>query len=350
MNNISKKLHKLLHELDVSGSGYNPNKIGKDLNNAAIKQYIKTSEIDSLLDINDAYMIALRGAPGFYVIDGAKYDKILNNIKGQDSLIRKKTLNDLKKNYPILCQQKKTKRLIIKPLEKNFIWDISLFHQCIKSLCEESVFCSTDTFNTPIVDQYHIDSFRSIYVDCDENENAKNILICVDPHKKYPKDTNPKDIHHLEKFDEKKYNEISLKKINITNNKMIFFTPEDYDQDKSQHRFRVISIKPENKEERVVKCLNGEYEIRLYVDDIFQENINKEVLYEKEYDEKLKSLIKEFNTKHNINIEEFGEFDESEVFMEFKMQLNAFDLTLEKKYEKYENKNIGEHIYHIKLI
>ena len=62
------------------------------------------------------------------------------------------------------------------------------------------------------------------------------------------------------------------------------------------------------------------------------------------------SLIKDFNAKHNVNIDEFDEFDEfyeSELYMEFKMKLNAFDSTLEKKYEK---KDIGEHIYRIKLI
>ena len=37
MNKIEKKLHKLLHELNVSGSGYNPNKIGKDINNKGDK-------------------------------------------------------------------------------------------------------------------------------------------------------------------------------------------------------------------------------------------------------------------------------------------------------------------------
>ena len=58
------------------------------------------------------------------------------------------------------------------------------------------------------------------------------------------------------------------------------------------------------------------------------------------------SLIKDFNTKHNVNIEDLDEFDESEVNMEFKNQLNAFSSTLEKKYEK---KDIGEHIYHIRL-
>ncbi len=350
MTKIEKKLHKLKHTLYVNSSGYNESKIGKDLNNASIKHYIKTSEIPWDLDINRFYGISGGGSSGFYIIDGAEFDKILKNIKDQDSVIRKKTLNDLKNNYPILCQQRKTRRLILEPLEKNLIWDIGLFHKWIKSLCDESVFCSTDTFGSPIVNYYYTDSLRSIYVDYDENENAKNIFICVDPHTKYPKDTSPKNIHYLEEFDEKKYNEISLKKINITNNKMKFFTPYDYDQTKNKYISSLISIKPEKKEERVVKCLNGEYEIRLFVDDIFQENITKEELYKKEYDEMYESLIKDFNAKHNVNIDEFDEFDEfyeSELYMEFKMKLNAFDSTLEKKYEK---KDIGEHIYRIKLI
>ena len=109
----------------------------------------------------------------------------------------------------------------------------------------------------------------------------------------------------------------------------------------------MVSIKPEKKEERAVKCLNGEYEIRLFVDDIFQENITKEELYKKEYDEMYETLIKDFNAKNNVDIKDFDEFDESEVNLEFKNQLNAFGSTLEKKYKK---KDIGEHIYRIKLI
>ena len=112
--------------------------------------------------LNNFYNISHRGSKGFYVIDGVKFDKVLKNIKDKDSVIRKKTLNHLKNNYPILCQQRKTRRLILEPLEKNLIWDVSLFHQWIKSLCDESVLCSTDTFGSPIVNNYYTDALLSL--------------------------------------------------------------------------------------------------------------------------------------------------------------------------------------------
>ena len=107
MTKIEKKLQKLKHTLHVDRSGYDASGIGKDLNNDSIKHYIKTSEMPPGLDINNFYDISHGGSKGFYVIDGAKYDKILKNIKDQDSLIRKKTLNDLKKKLSNFMSAKK---------------------------------------------------------------------------------------------------------------------------------------------------------------------------------------------------------------------------------------------------
>ena len=59
------------------------------------------------------------------------------------------------------------------------------------------------------------------------------------------------------------------------------------------------------------------------------------------------TLIKDFNAKNNADIKDFDEQGKSEVYMAYTMKLNAFRSKLEKK---YGNKNIGEHIYHIKLI
>ena len=68
---------QILSSLDVSGSAYHKDKIGKDPKDAYIKKYIKTSEIPSLNSLYD-----VKGGPqGFYVMDGAKFDEILKSIK-----------------------------------------------------------------------------------------------------------------------------------------------------------------------------------------------------------------------------------------------------------------------------
>jgi len=335
------KLQKLSQTLNVSGSKYEEDKIGKDLNNTFIKRYIKTSEIPWNLEQNHLYNVS-GGPPGFYVIDGAKFDKILKNYKDQDSVIRKKTLNDFKKNYPILCKQKKTQRLILSPLEKRFIWDVSLYNECIKSLCEESIFCDTNTFFTPIANSYYDDSEKAIYVDYDKNENAKNIFICIEAYKKYPKNVNPKDINQLEKFDEKNFNHISSEKIKIKNNKMNFFVPFDFEA----QQFRLVSIKSEKYEERAVKCLNGEYEIKLFVDDVFLENKKKLEKYDEEFDEEFLPLKKAFYVKYNRDEDEDYGF-ETEESSELLVKENEIHVKLQKK---YAIKDRGTHIYHIKLI
>ena len=119
-------------------------------------------------------------------------------------------------------------------------------------------------------DQDH-DSKKIIYVDYDKNENARNIFICNAM--RVP--LNPKYIDQLEKFDEKNFNHISSEKIKIKNNKMNFFVPFDFDKTEAAQQFRFVSIESEKYEERAVKCLNGEYEIKLFVDDVFLENKKK---------------------------------------------------------------------------
>ena len=132
------KVEKLPQTLDVSGTMYNKDFIDRNSNDVILKRYIKTSEYPSYnnsTDEDSTYRLP-KGPKGFYIMDGAKFDKILKNYLDKDHSLRKNTLKELKKKYPILYQQKKTQRLVIPPLEKRFIRDLGLYNQLIKEITD----------------------------------------------------------------------------------------------------------------------------------------------------------------------------------------------------------------------
>ena len=124
----------------------------------------------------------------------------------------------------------------------------------------------------------------------------------------------------------------TIGKIKVTNNKINFFVPFDFDKTEALQRNRYFTPKPEKFEERAVKCPNGEYEIQLFVDDIFNKN---------------QSIIKKYK-------EEIFKYDLDNI------KIGATDKTVENQYKKfiemsgvlknkYPIKDMGTHIYYIKL-
>ena len=83
--------------------------------------------------------------------------------------------------------------------------------------------------------------------------------------------------------------------------------------------------------ETAVKCLNGEYEIQLFADDTFNENINKIKKYDQE--------IFPYDTD-NIDIKD--EFDAEDHVRVYKKMHN-------KLKKKYAIKDIGSYIFYISL-
>ena len=319
MTKSEKKVQ--LSSLDVSGSEYNKDKIGKDPKDAYIKKYIKTSEIPSQDSLYDVKV----GPQGFYVMDGGKFDEILKHYLDKDRVVRKEIINELKNTYPILYQQKKTQRFIIPQLEKRFIWDVSLYNECIKELCESSIFCDTQLMNNIVNFEgsvlgdvlFRLNS-QVVYVNYDNNKNATDIFI-YDHNFNY---TNKVDT--IEKIPNPK----TIGKIKVTNNKINFFVPLDFNKTEApdQRNITTGSLQESEKfEERAVKCLNGEYEIQLFVDDVFNENQNKL----KKYDQAISTHKKNrYNSWKHVRV--------------FKKLHN-------KLIKEYEIKDIGSYIFNISL-
>lgn len=332
MTKLEKKVQRLSQTLNVSGSEYDKDKIGKDPKDAFIKYYIKTSQIPSQ---DSLYDFKVGGPKGFYAMDGAKFDEILKHYLDKDRVVRKEIINELKNTYPILYQQKKTQRFIIPQLEKRFIWDVSLYNECIKELCESSIFCDTQLMNNIVnylsyegsgLDRDFFDRcYQVVYVNYDNNENATDIFIC-DDHFNYA--------NKVEKIIEKIPNPTTIKKIKVTNNKINFFVPFDFNKTEAPDQARQgLSLqKSEKFEERAVKCLNGEYKIQLFVDDTFNENQNKIKKYDQEifpYD------------INNMDIKD--ELDEDD-------HLRVYKKMHDKLKKKYAIKDIGSYIFYISLI
>ena len=68
----------------------------------------------------------------------------------------------------------------------------------------------------------------------------------------------------------------------ITNQKINFFVPLDFNKTEAPQQQSIITPEPEKFEERRINCSNGEYEIQLFVDDIFEENVSKIKQYNEE--------------------------------------------------------------------
>ena len=327
------KLQKLSLTLKVFGQAYNKDFIGKNMKDLVLKHYIKTSELPYFNNINTEerpYDLS-KGPDGFYVIDGAKFDDILKSYKDKDNVVRENIIDELKNKYPILYQQKKTQRLIIPPLKKRFIWDAGLYHELIKEMYESGTFCNTQLLNNvesylQLNDYIPEDKFhQEVYVNYDNNQNAKDIYICS---------TYFKHINEVEKIIKTISNRKTIGTIKITNQKINFFVPLDFNKTEAPQRGdRSSTPMPEKFEERVVKCPNGEYEIQLFVDDIFIENGSKVKKYNEE-------VTKALNDLNKIDKDELEELD---------FQYEKFIEMQEKLKQKYPIKNTGTHVYCIKL-
>ena len=331
MTRIENKLQKLSQTLKVLGRVYDKDFIGKNMRDLVLKHYIKTSELPYFNNSNreDRPYDLSKGPDGFYVIDGAKFDDILKSYKDKDNVVRENIIDELKNKYPILYQQRKTQRLIIPPLKKRFIWDAGLYHELIKEMCDNGTFCNTQLLNNiesylQLNDQIYEEKYQQVvYVNYDNNQNAKDIYICS---------TYFKHINEVEKIIKTISNRKTIGTIKITNQKINFFVPLDFNKTEAPQQQSIITPEPEKFEERRINCSNGEYEIQLFVDDIFEENVSKI----KQYNEEVTKAEAEYGLD-TIDHEEYE--DKYVKFIEMQ----------EKIKQKYPIKDIGTHIFYIKL-
>ena len=66
---------------------------------------------------------------------------------------------------------------------KRFIWDVGLYNECIKELCEGSIFCDTGLMNKIVEylpSEYPSEFHQVVYINYDNDQNAKDIFICDD--------------------------------------------------------------------------------------------------------------------------------------------------------------------------
>ena len=149
-------------------------------------------------------------------------------------------------------------------------------------------------------------NIQVVYVNYDNNKNATDIFIC---------DQNFNHANKVETIIEKIPHPKTIGKIKVTNNKINFFVPIDFNKTEAPDQKRITSgslQKSEKFKENAVKCLNGEYEIQLFVDDVFNENQNKLKKYDQAISTHKKNRYNSWNHErvykklHNKLIKEYA--------------------------------------------
>ena len=134
--------------------------------------------------------------------------------------------------------------------------------------------------------------------------------------------------------------------IEISNNSIRFFVPEDFNRSKTPFSNQQ-GYKIEKFEERLINCKNGVYKINLYKDEVFEKNLETQKILEKN----IQRLVKE-NQEEEARIEKKYDYerDGSDLYEE---KISILDKILDKniKIERLKNpiEELGGYFYHIKL-
>lgn len=345
-NEINKR------NLDVSGFYKVENIPEKNETIKLIEKYIYSKE-----DVDLVELYQLRGndgsfSSGFYVTDGSIFDEIVKDHCEQDDKERNKKLSELKTKYPLLTQNKKTKRLILDPIEKMFIWDVRIHRQLIKSLSEKSIFCDTsemrdmnkfhegysEALNRNVPHPLAVISELSIYTNHENNLNASEMFIC---------NSKVKEANDLSTLINTTDVEKKIGSIEVLNNKLNFFIPTDFYSAKIPFSNEYTYGKLEAFEERSVKCDNGQYSIVLYIDELFRENLLKLEKFEKE----IKVFQDEYSQAETQLDKHYNyERDGSDYYEDEITKLSdKLDNSVIKTRINYPIKDMGNYFFHVYL-
>ena len=347
------KFKKIVDDFKVTSIYELKEIIDKDQREEEINKYIHTNEdvdLTDLYDLHYAYDKKIK-LNGFYAIDGSNYIDLLQSHQKEDEQKVEGYLKDFKDKYPLLFQNKKTKKLIIDPIEKMFFGDLICYKNFLKDLASKSLFI--DTSESDLVNEYYLayknaynkskfipsrTNYFQIYANLNNDNVAEEFLA-----------------FNSEQYDVKKMLDLinsnepqkNSLQIEISSNQIRFFVPDDFNSSKTPFSNQQ-DYKIEKFEERLINCKNGVYEINLYKDEIFEKNLETQKILEK----KIQRLIKESQEEEaKIEKEYDYERDGSDYYEE---KLSILDEILDKniKIERLKNsiEELGSYFYHIKLI
>jgi len=352
-------MKKLKSELNTLSS-YKVDKIPEKNNSLElIEKYIHTKEDVDLVDLYELRGNDGSSSSGFYITDGSIFDEVVKDHCKQDDKERDKILDELKTKYPLLVQNQKTKKLILDPVEKMFIWDVRIHRQLIKSLSEKSIFCDTSKmiemvslfkgFKEWLESQLekggevplHPLEKLSIYSNNKDNQNASEILIC---NIKVEETDELSTLIHRTNAGLGKTEGEYIGDVKVSNNRLNFYMQSDFSSAKIPFRNEHTNGVIDTFEERSVQCENGHYSIETYSDKTFNENFLKYKSWLK-----LSEVLDNESIKANDRLEELeGQYDYAET--EYLAVTDKIAEEQMKLNEKYRIKEAGMYLIVIKKI
>ena len=342
------KFKNIFDEFEVTSIFTSQRIIDKKHQQKEIDKYIHTNED---IDLCGMYKPTHSKLDGFYLIDGSIYSELLNSHQQEDEQQTDAFIKEFRDKYPSLSETKKTKKLIFQPIEKMFFGNLSCYKNFLADLETKSLFIDTEENN--LINEYQVayqhaydnNNFfpsRANYLHIFANFNNDNIAeeFLVFNSKHNYTDNIMEFINTNEPIQ-------NSSQIEILNNSIRFFVPEDFNKSKTPFSNQQ-GYKIEKFEEKLINCKNGVYEINLYKDEVFYKNLEtKKIL-----DEKIQTLVKKSQDEETEIDKEYDyERDGSDSYEE---KLSALDRILEAevKLARLENPitELGNYFYHIKLI
>lgn len=347
------KFEKIFDDFNVTSIYELREVLGKDQREEEINKYIHTNEDVNLTDLYDLHYANDKKIKlnGFYAIDGSNYINLLQSHQKEDEQQIETFLKEFKDKYPSISQTKKTKKLIIEPIEKMFFGDLICYKNFLKDLTSKSLFI--DTTENNLVNEYYLgykNAFnkskfipsRTNYFQIYANFNNENI---AEEFLAFNSEQN--DMKKMLEFINlnepiKRYSQIE-----ILNNQIRFFVPDDFNSSKTPFSNQ-LGHKVYKFEERLINCQNGVYEINLYKDDVFGKNLETQKILEM----KIQKLVKK-SEDEEVKIEKNYDY-ERDGSDHYEEQLTILYKILESniKIERLKNpiEELGSYFYHIKLI
>ena len=339
---------KIFDEFEVSSIYTSQSIIDKNKQQEEIDKYIHTNED---IDLCDMYTPTHSNLNGFYAIDGSTYRELLSFYQRADGQQAEAFVKEFKNKYPSLSQTKKTKKLIFQPIEKMFFGDLSCYKNFLKEIETKSLFFDTAENNL-------INKYKEAYQDAYDNNDF--LPIGANYFQIYANFNNDNIAEEFLTFNSTQNDTTSMlgflnsntpmknsSQIEISNNQIRFFVPEDFNSSKTPFSNQ-LGHEVKKFEEKLINCKNGVYEINLYKDEVFNKNLEtKKIL-----DEKIQTLVKKSQDEETEIDKEYDyERDGSDSYEE---KLSALDRILEAevKLARLENPitELGNYFYHIKLI
>jgi len=287
-------------------------------------------KLDSEPDYNKGYGYTL-GDKGFFILDGNDFNEMLDAYQTKDLNQRKIDLDIFFKKYPEDSKKDEFKKLIIEPNKKTFFWDRVIQDECVYNITKKSLFCTTEGLRQilehdnnnrkELALEYQLpESFMYVHGLINKAETTSEFYIMNKQITTYEELQNI--ISNSEEREEAGV-------VNIENNKIGFFHPNDFK----------VDYKDDYKQ-RFFNCENGQYKIKVFFDKDFEKNFNSLWEFRKlssdyvlEYDDNVQKL---FDYPGELDLHYLEQNDERVIALK-----NKFDNQVKSLRKKYLIKNIG---------